>query len=188
MLGFVLGVEVVERAKELIEAVRRGQMFIAVAEVVFPELAGLVTPRLEQLGDRHVAGLEAFLRTRQPHLEHAGAEADLPGDEGRAAGGAALLPIPVGEQGSFPGNAVNVRRLVAHHALVVGTDVPVTDVVAPDDEDVGLPRLRLSALSGGRPPRDGARPYEDGQDHHAAPSAWIPRHHTPPLHAELLRS
>jgi histidine ammonia-lyase len=51
-------------------------------EVVFAELAGLVTPRLEQLGDRHVAGLDAFLRTRQPDLEQAGAEADLPGDEG----------------------------------------------------------------------------------------------------------
>jgi hypothetical protein len=31
MLRLVLGVEVVERAKELIEAVRRGQMLIAVA-------------------------------------------------------------------------------------------------------------------------------------------------------------
>src|SRR5262245_64516410 len=134
-------------------------MFIAVAEVIFAELAGLVPLRLEQLGDRHVAGLEAFPRTRQTHLEHAGTEADLTGDKGGAAGGAALLPIPIGEQGSFPGNAVNVRGLVPHHALVVSTDVPVTDVVPPDDEDVGLPR-RLTALGGGRPPRDDARPYE----------------------------
>jgi len=27
---------------------------------------------------------------------------------------------------------------VAHHALVVGADVPVADVVSPDDEDVGF--------------------------------------------------
>ena len=57
-----------ERVLPDVEAVRRGQMFVAVAEVILPELAGLVTPRLLQLGDRYVARLEAFLRTRQPTL------------------------------------------------------------------------------------------------------------------------
>ena len=152
MLGLVFGVEVVERAKELVEAVRRGQMVVLVAEVVLAELAGLVAPRLEQLGDRHVAGLETFLRARQPDLEHPGAEADLAGDEGCAAGGAALLPVPVGEERSFPGDPIDVRGLVTHHALVVGADVPVPDVVAPEDEDVRLLRrgLRHRRATGGR--------------------------------------
>ena len=75
MLRLLLGVEVVERAEELVEAVRRGQMFVAVAEMVLAELAGDVALRLEQLGDGHVARLQAFLRARQADLEHAGAEA-----------------------------------------------------------------------------------------------------------------
>ena len=87
---------------------------------------------------RHVFLLQAFLGARQADLEQAGAERRLPGDEGRAAGGAALLAVPVGEQRAFLGDAVDVGRLVAHHALVVGADVPVADVVAPDDQDVGF--------------------------------------------------
>ncbi len=81
MLGLVLGVEVVERAEELVEAVRGRQMLVAVAEVVLAELAGLVPPGLEQLGDGDVAGLKPFLGARQADLEHAGAKADLTGDE-----------------------------------------------------------------------------------------------------------
>ena len=67
----------------------------------------------------------------------------LAGDESRASGGAALLAVPVGEERAFLGDAVDVGRLVAHHALVVGADVPVADVVAPDDQDVRLARGRL---------------------------------------------
>ena len=119
-------------------------MFVAVAEVVLAELRGHVALRLEQLGDRDVPRLQPFLRARQADLEHAGAEARLAGDEARAPGGAALLAVPVGEQRAFLGDAVDVRRLVAHHALVVGADVPVADVVAPEDEDVGFLVRRLT--------------------------------------------
>ena len=43
-------------------------------------------------------------------------------------------------------DAVDVRRLVAHHAHVVGADVELADVVAPDDQDVGrLLRLGQAA-------------------------------------------
>ena len=44
-------------------------------------------------------------------------------DERRAAGGAALLRVGVGEERAFLRDAVDVRRLVAHHAEVVGADV-----------------------------------------------------------------
>jgi len=64
-------------------------------------------------------------------------------DETRAPGGAALLTVPVREQRAFLCDAINVRRLVAHHSLVVSADVPIADVVAPDDEDVGLLVLRV---------------------------------------------
>jgi hypothetical protein len=57
----LVGVEMVEVAKELIEAVGGRQVLIAVAEVVLAELPGGVTKRLEQLGDDRVLFLQAFL-------------------------------------------------------------------------------------------------------------------------------
>ena len=68
----------------------------------------------------------------------------LAGDEGGAAGGAGLLGVEVGEDRAFVGDAVDVGRAVAHHAAVVGADVPVADVVAQDDEDVRLLGLGLA--------------------------------------------
>ena len=81
VLGLLLRVEVIERAEELVEAVRGGQRLVGVAEVVLAELRGHVALRLEQLGDRDVARLEPFLRAGQADLEVAGAKAALPRDE-----------------------------------------------------------------------------------------------------------
>ena len=53
----------VERAVELVEPVDGGQELIAVAQMVLAELAGGVALGLEQLGDGHVAELEALRRT-----------------------------------------------------------------------------------------------------------------------------
>jgi len=39
---------------------------------------------------------------------------------------------------ALPRKAVDVGRLVAHHAEAVRADVVDADVIAPDDEDVGL--------------------------------------------------
>ena len=45
----------------------------------------------------------------QPDLGEAGADRRLAGDERGAAGGAALLAVPVGEHRAFLGDAVDVR-------------------------------------------------------------------------------
>ena len=152
VLELLLRVEVVQRAEELVEPVRGRQRLVGVAQVVLAELRGHVALRLEKFGDRDVARLQAFLRAGQADLQQAGAEAGLAGDETRPAGRAALLAVPVGEERTFPGNAVDVRRLVAHHAQVVGADVPVADVVAPQNQDVRflcghhVPFVRVDAL------------------------------------------
>ena len=138
VLRLLLGVQVVEVAEELVEAVHGGQDLVVVAQMVLAELAGGIALRLEELGDGRVLRLQAERRARHADLGQAGADRRLPGDERRAAGGAALLAIPVGEQRAFFGDAVDVGRLVAHDAAVVGADVELADVVAPDDEDVGL--------------------------------------------------
>ena len=169
VLRLVLGVQVVERAVELVEAVHGRQMLVEVAEVVLAELTGHVALRLEQLGDRDVPRLKSFLGAGQPDLEQAGAEGRLAGDERGASRGAALLAVPVGEQRAFLRDAIDVGRLVAHHALVVGAEVPVADVVAPDDEDVGL------LLLGARRRRDHGKSEGDG----GAPGCAAGFHGTP---------
>jgi hypothetical protein len=97
---------------------------------------------------------------RQTDLGETGSDWRLPGDECGAAGCAALLPVPVSKDRAFFGEAVNVRRLVAHHAHVVGADIELADVVSPDDEDVGLLGLRICKLSGGKESHDRAAKSE----------------------------
>jgi len=59
-------------------------------------------------------------------------------DERRAPRRATVLAEGVGEEDAFVGDAVNIRRLVSHHASVVGADVRNPAIVAHDDEDVGF--------------------------------------------------
>ena len=152
VLRLLLGVEVVEVAEELVEAVVGRQHLVAVAEVVLAELAGGVAERAQQAGDGRILDLHALGRAGQADLGQAGADRRLAGDEGGAPGGAALLAVPVGEERAFLGDAVDVGRPVAHHAVVVGADVELADVVAPDDQDVRLggaaPPARAQAWQG----------------------------------------
>ena len=138
MLRLVLGVEVVEVAEELIEAVHGGQELVAVAEMVLAELTGHVAERLQEVGDGRIRGLQALGRAGQSDLQQPGAHRALPGDEGGAAGGAGLLAVIVGENPALLGQPVDVGGAVAHLAAVIGGDVPVADVVAHDDEDIGF--------------------------------------------------
>src|SRR5208283_921843 len=80
--------------------------------------------------------------------------------EGGAARRAALLGVGVRKQRPFLGDAVNARRLVAHHAEVVGADVVNAYVVAPYHEDVGLLVRRLRRNDGAHQRR---RSGEHGQ-------------------------
>ena len=60
MFGFVLGVQVIEVAEELVEAVHGGQEFVAIAEMVLAELPGRIALRLQQLGYGRIFGGQAF--------------------------------------------------------------------------------------------------------------------------------
>ena len=64
LLGFLLGVEVIQVAVELVEPVHGRQVLVQVAEVVLAELSGGVTERLEQFGDGRVLGGPADVGTR----------------------------------------------------------------------------------------------------------------------------
>ena len=66
ILRLLLGVEVIEVAEELVEAVHGRQKFVAVAEMVLAELAGRVALRLEQLGNRRILLRQPLLRAGSP--------------------------------------------------------------------------------------------------------------------------
>jgi hypothetical protein len=138
VLGLLLGVQVVEVPEELVEPVDRGQVLVLVAEVVLSELAGDVAERFEQLGNGDVLGLEADIRAGHTHLGQTGSVGALTGDEGRAAGRAALLAVGIGEAHAFVGDAVDVGRAVAHQPVAVAAEVGDADVIPPDDKNVGL--------------------------------------------------
>ncbi len=90
--------------------------------------------------------LQADRRAGNADLAQAGAQADLPGDEGGAPRRAAVLGIIVREHHAFLGDAVDVGRPVAHDAQGIGADIGLADVVAEDDQDVRLGRVRVAAL------------------------------------------
>src|SRR5262245_37482994 len=122
----------VEATEVLIETVRGGQVLVAIAKMIFAELAGGIAFVLEERGDGGVARLPSFLGAGQTHLGHAGAHGHGAAEKGGAAGGATLLTVVVGEAHAFTGNAVDIGRHVTHHAAIVETDIPGADVVAPE--------------------------------------------------------
>ena len=167
VLGFLLGIEVIEVAEELIEAVRGRQHVISVAKMVLSELPRCIALRLEQRGERRVFLAHALGGAGKTYLRQARPDRGLTGDERRTAGGAALLAVPIGEDSAFTPDAVDVGRSIAHHAEVVGADVELPDVVTPDDEDVGLargllPRVGLGAGRGDRGEEHGDHDGDDG--------------------------
>jgi hypothetical protein len=113
VLRLLLGIQVVEVAVELIEAVHRRQEFVSIAEMVLAELAGGVAERLQRLCDRDIVGAEADHGARDADLREAGAESRLPGDERGSACRAALLGAIIGKHHALAGNAVNIRGAVA---------------------------------------------------------------------------
>jgi hypothetical protein len=120
--------------------------------MVFADLRGGVTHRLEQLGDCGIFILQALLGCGESDFEQAGAKGGLAKDEGGASGCAGLLAIVVGEECASAGDAVDVGGAPAHHTAVVGADIPSANIVGHDHDDVGLCliRLRVCADRGAR--------------------------------------
>lgn len=114
------------------------RLLVTVAQMIFPELPARIAVGFEERRQRGHLISYPVGGSRHPDGKQAGAERMLPQDESRPSGGTALLGVPVGEKRAFLGHGIDVGCLVAHHSLVVGADVPITDVVSPNDEDVGF--------------------------------------------------
>ena len=79
------------------KAVRGWQGISVIAEMVLAELAGVVAKVEQELGERRGAGLQVGRAARQLRRDHAGAQRMHAGEEGVAAGRAALLGVVVGK-------------------------------------------------------------------------------------------
>ena len=97
------GVEVIEIAPVLLEAVRGRQRLGVVAEVVLAELAGVVAEVEQELGERRRSRPQIGRAAGQLRRDHAGAQRIHAGEEGVAARRAALHGDVVHEDRAFVG-------------------------------------------------------------------------------------
>jgi hypothetical protein len=129
---------VVKVAPVFLEAVRRRQSLSVVAEVVLAKLAGVVTEIEQELGERRGAGSQIGRAAWQLRRDHAGAQRVHASEEGVAPGGAALHGDVVHELRAFLADAVDVGGFPDHQTLMVNARLHPADVVAHDEEDIGL--------------------------------------------------
>ena len=129
---------------EFLEAVRGRQRLDVVAEMVLAELAGIVALIEQKLGDRRRAGPQPGRAAGQLRRNHAGAQRMHAGEESIAPGGAALLGVVSHEDRAVIADAIDIRRLADHQTAMVDARLHDADVIAHDEENVGLAGGRLS--------------------------------------------
>ena len=132
------GIEVIEIAPELVEAVRCRQCVGVVAEMVLAELAGVVAEIAQEPGERRRAGPQIGRAARQLRRDHARAQRMHAGEEGVAPRSAALLGVVMHEPRAFLPDPIDVGGFPHHQSLVVDAWLHPADIVAHDEEDVGL--------------------------------------------------
>jgi hypothetical protein len=118
-----------------------------VAKVVLAELAGGVAEIVQEFGERRSAGPQIGRATGQLRRDQARAQRIHAGEEGVAAGSAALHGDIVHEDRTLLSNPVDVGRFPHHQAAMVDSRLHKANVVAHDEENVGL--FIRSCLFGG---------------------------------------
>ena len=144
LLELLLGVEMIEIAKELVESMHGRQVLVTVAEVVLAELSGSVSEGLEHFRQSRRFRLQAQRCARPTDGGHAAADGILPRDECSASSSTGRLGVMVREHDALSGDAVDVRRPIAHRTVAIGADILPPHIIWKNDEDVRLLVLRLS--------------------------------------------
>ena len=75
-------------------------------------------------------------RSRQSDFGQAGPQTALSGDECGPSRSAALLGIVIREEHAFLRDAIDIRGLVPQHSLGENAEVGLSNIIAPDDEEV----------------------------------------------------
>ena len=111
--------------------------------MVLAELAGGVALRFERSRDGASLCGQSDRRAGLADRRHARSNWKFASDEVCPTRRATRLSVVVGEQHAFPGELVEIWCPSRHHAAMVGADVPHTDVITHDEQDVGFLVLRL---------------------------------------------
>lgn len=136
--GILHRIEVIEIAKEFVEAVDGGQEFVPVSQVVLTELPGGVAQFFQGGRDGGRLGRHADLRAGLANRRQSGADRQFTGDEVGSAGRATRLRIVVRKDGTLTSEFVDVGGPSRHQATVIRADIPHADVIAHDEKNVGL--------------------------------------------------
>jgi hypothetical protein len=136
MEGVFHGVQVIQVAPELVEAVDGRQKLVAITEMIFAELARCVAHRFQHCCNGRRLRRYPDGGTSLSDGREAGSNREFAGDEVRASGGTTRFRIIVGEAHALVGHLVQMRRSTGHDALIVDTNVRLADVIAHDDDDV----------------------------------------------------
>ncbi len=137
-------VEVIQVTPELVEPVRRRQRVGVVAQVVLAELARVVAEVAQKPREGRGPGPQVRRAARKLRRDHARAQRMHAGEEGVSAGGAALLGVVRLEERAFVADAVDVGGFAHHQPAVIDARLHDPDVVAHDEDDVGLLARRLT--------------------------------------------
>src|SRR6202011_5743885 len=100
------GVEMIEDAIELVEAVHCGKVFVTIAKMILADLRRCVTKWLEKLGDGRILVLNTLFGGGQADRQQTRAKRRLSQDKRGTTRRAGLLSVVVGEQCAFLGDAV----------------------------------------------------------------------------------
>src|SRR4029077_6967711 len=94
---------------------------------------------LEEFGDRRRLLPEAVFVSRGNYDRERRTDRDAPGHERGAAGGAARLAVPAGEDGSLLGYAIDIRCRMAEAGASarIATEIIPSSVVGHKHDDVG---------------------------------------------------
>ena len=90
----------------------------------------------------------------------------MPVKKGSSAGSAALLGVIVHEDRTLLADAVDVRRFTHHQATVIDAWLHPADIVAHDEEDVGLCLLLLRGCRARH--RDGGKECQHREPDHSS--------------------
>ena len=111
--------------------------------MILAELTGIVALIEQKLRDRRRARPQPGRAAGQLRRNHSCAQRMHAGEEGVAPGGAALLGIICHEERAVIADAIDIRRLADHQTAMINTRLHDADVVAHDEDDVGLAGGRL---------------------------------------------
>ncbi len=138
VFGVLIRVEVVEIAEKLVETVTMRQMFLAVAKMVLAELGSGIAMHLQYLCDSRIFRRHTLRRACTSHGGQPGARRHLAGDKRRAACGARWLRIERSQLDPVRRDLVDIRGRHTHDVSAETADIGIADIVAENDEYVGL--------------------------------------------------